>query len=78
MKYIIKNCPACRDYDVFGKDNEGCCYLYNDYCIKNNDCLLKQIVNKCQNVVEDETDPLYAIAQKKAQEILQMLDIESV
>lgn len=48
MSYIIKNCPACRDYDVFGKDNEGCCYLYNDYCIKKEDCILKQIVDKCK------------------------------
>lgn len=46
-KYIIKNCPACRPYDVFGRDNEGCCYLKMEYCKDVDDCVMKQIVEKC-------------------------------
>lgn len=46
-KYVIKNCPACRDYDVFGCDSEECCYHQHKYCkdVDSKDCVLKQIVD---------------------------------
>lgn len=50
MKYIIKNCPSCRNYNVFGLPKEGCCYHYMDYCKNYSNCLLKQIVEKCKHM----------------------------
>lgn len=47
MKYIIKNCPAC--------DKEFVCreHYFSTYCENYDDCLLKQIVEKCKNYKEN-------------------------
>lgn len=57
---IINNCPACRDYDVFGIDKKGCCYLYNDFCYNIEDCIIKQIVSKCN----EHTKPIRQWTEK--------------
>lgn len=86
MKYIIKNCPALLDGERYGKYNGECCDkeigTRCEYC---KDCLLKQIVDKCNDVkailkrntyvgeyIEfREINPL-------ADEILQLLDIQEI
>lgn len=47
MKYTIKNCPSCKMFNVFGQDDKPCCYYEMKYCEDVEDCLLKQIVEKC-------------------------------
>ena len=46
-KYIISNCPACREYNIFGKDTEACCYDWHKYCkeVDAKHCVLKKIVD---------------------------------
>ena len=93
-KYIIKNCPSYRDFDVFGLPNKGCCYNFNDYCSKHNECVLRQIVEKCKSVQQEEytvkerdklTGEVISIIAYKlnpnfdfAQEILDLLQIEEI
>ena len=49
MKYIIKNCPA------FNEDYNECCGKGAKfiYCMDNTNCILKQIVNICNEAIED-------------------------
>ena len=43
MRYIIKNCPMCEDF----------CEVVKSYeCQNVENCLLKQIVEKCKNYKE--------------------------
>ena len=46
LPYIVKNCPSCTDYDVFGVDNTGCCYKYHKYCKEVDNCSIKQHINR--------------------------------
>ena len=48
-KYIVYNCPSCNNFDVFGCNNNGCCYKYHDYCINIDDCIVKQVINYSNN-----------------------------
>lgn len=70
-KYIIKNCPACRDYDVFGRDSEGCCYREMKYCKDVKDCIMKQIVRMCEKWIQIDW-----VSRVRAYEILSMLEIK--
>lgn len=72
---IIKNCPSCQDYDVFGLPNEGCCYHYNDYCKYHDDCIIKQIVNECNWEIQAEPD--YNNRGDLAERILSMLETKN-
>lgn len=56
-KYIISNCPACREYNIFGKDTEACCYDWHKYCkeVDAEHCVLKEIV--------DEVSELYKTSE---------------
>lgn len=58
-KYVIKNCPACRQYNVFGVDDKPCCYSYMKYCQDCTDCKLKQIVDKCKKYIENYNDKVF-------------------
>ena len=78
-KYIITNCPSCRDFDVFGLPNKGCCYNFNDYCKSHNECVLKQIVELCKGSIrENERDIYRAGRMSLAINILGLLDIQEV
>lgn len=44
-----KGCPAYRDYDVFGLPNKGCCFCYMTYCKDVKECLIKEIIRKCES-----------------------------
>ena len=48
MAYIVKNCPACKGYNVFGIDTDYCCYDKHDYCKNIKDCVIKQLINNCK------------------------------
>lgn len=70
--YIIKNCPAilkmskvCDDYRTT-RDNPKLCKNIND-------CVIKQIVEKCKDKMEE-----FNSASVFAQEILDLLQIEEV
>lgn len=71
MQFIIKNCPACRNYDVFGRDNEGCCYLQMKYCKDVKDCIMKRIVTLCEAWIQ-----IHWVSRNCAYQILTMLQIE--
>lgn len=82
-KYIIKNCPSCRNYNVFGLPKEDCYYNYMDYCKNHSDCLLKQIVEKCKDAqktqwVKNKKKPYSPSKAAFAREILKLLEIEEV
>ena len=44
---VVYGCPACRDFNVFGIDDKGCCYLYMDYCKNHPECKMKEFINSC-------------------------------
>lgn len=74
-KYIIKNCPACRQYNVFGVDDKPCCYSEMEYCQDCSDCVMKQIVEllKSPNNCRYSGKPLVF-----TDNVLALLDIEEV
>lgn len=79
-KYIIKNCPACRQYQVgvYTCDDLYDCDLQR--CQDRTDCVLKQIVEKCKNTQFLSTknrQDLYAV-QVFANDLLQLLDIQEI
>ena len=46
MKYIVKNCPAySRDYCNIYAEGDVCQDIYN--------CPIRQIVNECKSIIED-------------------------
>lgn len=69
MKYIIKNCPAI---------NDRLCKLEYDltHCVDVSDCIIKQIIELCNDVLEQETDPLNSSEMSFARKILDLLEIE--
>lgn len=53
-KYIIKNCPACYNYEgKYGCEDNHDAQGRDTYCECINDCILKQIVEKCKNYKEN-------------------------
>lgn len=72
MKYIIKNSPAITKSTVCVDDK------YSNLCQDITDCLMKQIAKLCNDVLEQETDPLNSFEMSFAQKILQLLEIEEV
>lgn len=80
-KYIIRNCPACRQYQVgiYTCDDLYDCDLQR--CQDCTDCLLKQIVELCRKTVEifsaeSGTQPYAGGRCTEAEGILQLLDIQ--
>lgn len=82
-KYIIKNCPAltagtCNGEQIIDRCFRNCCIE----CEKISDCLLKQIVKKCNEKISLSSD--YATnaysggVYHVAREILDLLDISEV
>ena len=71
-KYIIKNCPSCTKQDeciaMFLRTSVDCKYR--------NDCVLKQIVEKCGQKFYDNVFDKGKLVM--ANEILQLLDIQEV
>lgn len=73
-KYIIKNCPA-----IYGISLDGCKKdHYEDgtvLCQDCTDCLLKQIVDKCEEKYHKSSN---IVSRVFATEILQLLDMQEV
>lgn len=79
-KYIIKNCPTLMG-------NRLCYGKVTRQCADCNDCVMKQIVEKCKKEIKvyrntllpnDGTNTLHFGRQSFAYDILQLLDIQEV
>jgi hypothetical protein len=71
-KYIIKNCPACRQYQV---GVYTCNELYDcdlQRCQDCTDCKMKQIVKECTNSLR------FSCERILAEKLLGLLDIQEV
>lgn len=80
LKYIIKNCPSLRMYNVFGVDDRPCCYNKMKYCEECPDCVMKDIVELCKenlNSLETYVD-VRSYECTILQNILKLLDIQEV
>lgn len=82
-KYIIKNCPVCEFSDweeCTGYLAEG--YICNDIhteiveCQDRTDCVMKQIVEYCNNIKKDHYWGMREIRFSKG--ILELLDVQEV
>lgn len=78
MKYIVLNCPNMtivngQDLMCFDVEKMHCVL-----CQNRNDCIIKQIVELCNDVLEQETDLLNSLEMSFAQKILDLLVIEEV
>lgn len=75
-KYIIKNCPACRQYQVgiYTCDDFYDCDLQR--CQDCTDCVIKQIVKLCEQYKKDynTTNGVWLLANN----ITNLLDIREV
>ena len=78
-KCIIRNCPCIKHYDDIKLDNRC---MSNEYiplfCENNPDCVIKQIIELCNNEKEQETDPLNSLRIALVQKILNLFDMEEV
>ena len=53
MKYIIKNCPACYNYNgKYSCENNHDEQGRDTYCEKINDCIIKEIIEQ-MNIYKD-------------------------
>ena len=68
-RYIIKNCEQIHSSDNF-------CWSKNVLCQDCTDCVLKQIVEYCNNIKKDHYWGMREIRFSK--EILELLDIQEV
>ena len=69
-KYIIKNCPAITD----GRNIENICIKSNACCEMITDCLLKQIVKTCKEVIKYNVIDLGMSVM--ASDVLRLLEIQ--
>lgn len=53
-KYIIKNCPACHNYLGNIHNCKQMRDTHYELCKDNTLCLLKKIVDKCKNKIDDD------------------------
>lgn len=60
---IVYGCPACRDFNVFGIDDKGCCYLYMDYCKSHPECKFKEFISFCFNKSTTKGDILIKVRE---------------
>lgn len=67
-KYIIKNCPVLQQTYY--------CNTHHSKCQDCTDCVLKKIVEYCNNIKKDHYWGMREI--RFSQEILELLDIEEV
>ena len=83
-KYIIRNCPACYDYEgKYGCEDNHDEQGRDTYCECITDCVMKQIVDKCRKTVkifsaESGTQPYAGGRCTEAEGILELLDIQEV
>lgn len=91
MKYIIKNCPAIQNLmewtgEFDNNENPIMTLDIADYCIKNkcecvnvDNCLIKQIVNKCDlnvsKVLYEGKSLKFIECNELASEILKLFDL---
>ena len=75
-KYIIKNCPACRQYQVgiYTCDDLYDCDL--QHCQDCTDCVMKQIVELCVN--EINYSDRWSESRAFAKELLDTIAIQEV
>ena len=80
MKYIIRNCPSCRQYQVgiYTCDDLYDCDLQR--CQDCTDCVLKQIVDLCKRTcrMRCTNDCLGTKKHCGYGQILKLLDIQEV
>ena len=85
-KYIIKNCPACYDYEgKYGCEDNHDEQGRDTYCECITDCVMKQIVDLC-NSTKDECKTcecfdshLVCFGERVfADKVLQLLDVQEV
>lgn len=56
-KYIIKNCPACYNYDgKYGCEDNHDEQGRDVYCEKIDNCLLKRILELCNGIIEQRQE----------------------
>lgn len=59
MKYIVKNCPALRKMITISSAKrhetlfDSCSEGKHSLCADRTDCPIKQIVNECKSIIED-------------------------
>lgn len=78
MKYIVNNCPnmtIVRGQDLMCFDIEK---MHGVPCQNRTDCVIKQITELCNDVLEQETDLLNSLEMSFARKILDLLGIEEV
>ena len=85
MKYIIRNCPAFVQSSYKNRDwaIENSCELIDDRCCLKQNCVMKQVVERCRKTVkifsaESGTQPYAGGRCTEAEGILELLDIEEV
>ena len=80
MKYIIKNCPACYDYNgKYGCENNHDEQGRDTYCEKINDCIMKEIVKQVQVYKNMQAVTLTEFAKREvALKVLDKLEIKEV
>ena len=72
MSYIVKNCPAITEYKFPDKVHKDCCQCTYGYC-KNIDCIIKQVIEKCTNVINTTfSNECFELAK----EVTNLFDIE--
>lgn len=49
---IVKRCPACKSFNVFGVDDKPCCYCYMQYCELVNDCIIKKLITEFPQIAD--------------------------
>lgn len=87
MSYIVKNCPCLfNSYYASGKTVRFECNDGNHddkLCRDVNDCVIKQVIEKCKEVeIIENVKTLYDAVQNgmflQANRILELLDIEEI
>ena len=55
----VSKCPAMDTYNIFGIEDEPCCYKFHEYCSAIPNCYFKQLKRKeqeCEELKSDLTD----------------------
>lgn len=77
-RYIVKNCPSCKEYNVFGVDTDWCCYDKHDYCKNITDCVIKQVIEKCKKHADESIYCGHCSIENLGYSLLNMFDIEEI
>ena len=71
MSYIVKNCPAI----ISLYERPQCVLPSNYYCADCTDCIIKQVIEKCTNIISTTfSNECFELAK----EVTNLFDIEEV